>query len=74
MFDVNKHIVNKIPDKGVAVEMYFAGDGGATDATSIGCYVVMMTEKRQHQLNRVGNWDYDGGTMAMSDQAQSEPV
>jgi hypothetical protein len=30
----------------------------------------MMTENRQHKLYRVGNWYYDGGTMAMSDQAR----
>jgi PBSX family phage terminase large subunit len=70
MFDTNKHILQRMPDSGVAMEMYFAGDGGATDATSIGCYLVMMTENRQHKLYRVGNWYYDGGTMAMSDQAR----
>ena len=69
-FDTSKHILQKIPDNMVAMEMYFAGDGGATDATSIGCYVVAMTEKRQHRLYRVGNWYYDGGNMAMSDQAR----
>lgn len=70
MFDTNKHILPRMPDKGVRMEMYFAGDGGATDATSIGCYVVMMTENRKHKLLRVGNWYYDGGNMAMSDQAR----
>ena len=70
MFDPNKHILPRIPDKGFAVEMYFAGDGGATDATSIGCYVVIMDDQRKHRLYRVGNWYYDGGTMAMSDQAR----
>lgn len=70
MFNPDKHILNRLPDKGVIMEMYFAGDGGATDATSIGCYVVVMTENRQYKLYRVGNWYYDGGTMAMSDQAK----
>ena len=70
MFNTDKHIVRHLPDRGAWVEMYFAGDGGATDATSIGCYVVVMTEQRQHKLYRVGNWFYDGGTMAMSDQAR----
>ena len=70
MFDTNKHILPKLPDRGAMVEMYFAGDGGATDATSIGCYIVMMMENRKHKLFRVGNWYYDGGNMAMSDQAR----
>lgn len=69
MFDTNKHILYRMPDYPY-LEMFFAGDGGATDATSIGCYVVAMTEQRQHKLLRVGNWFYDGGTMAMSDQAR----
>jgi PBSX family phage terminase large subunit len=70
MFDPVRMILNKIPDDGVGVEMFFAGDGGATDATSIGCYVVQMMQNRRHRLLRVGNWYYDGGQMAMSDQAR----
>lgn len=70
MFDPVRHILPRIPDDGAKVEMYFAGDGGATDATSIGCYVVLMTPDRRHKLLRVGNWYYDGGQMAMSDQAR----
>lgn len=72
MFDVNKHILRDIPSNRelIPVEMYFAGDGGATDATSIGCYLVCMTTQRRHKLLRIGNWYYDGGQMAMSDQAR----
>jgi len=70
MFDPTRHILPRIPDDGATVEMYFAGDGGATDATSIGCYVVQMLPNRTHRLLRVGNWYYDGGQMAMSDQAR----
>ena len=69
MFDTDKHILGAIPE-GARVEMYFAGDGGATDATSIGCYVVLMLGRGQHKLLRIGNWYYDGGQMAMSDQAK----
>lgn len=69
MFDPDKHILPQMPD-GASMEMYFAGDGGATDATSIGCYVVKMDINRQYRLCRVGNWYYDGGAMAMSDQAK----
>ena len=70
MFDPAKHIINELPKTGVLMEMYFAGDGGATDATSIGCYVVHMNDRRQYILYRIGNWYYDGGSMAMSDQAR----
>ena len=70
MFDPTRHILSRIPDDAVCVEMFFAGDGGATDATSIGCYVVQMMQNRRHRLLRVGNWYYDGGQMAMSDQAR----
>jgi PBSX family phage terminase large subunit len=70
MFDPVRMILSRIPDDGVCVEMFFAGDGGATDATSIGCYVVQMMQNRRHRLLRVGNWYYDGGQMAMSDQAR----
>ena len=70
MFDPVRMILSRIPDDGVSVEMFFAGDGGATDATSIGCYVVQMMQNRRHRLLRVGNWYYDGGQMAMSDQAR----
>ena len=70
MFDPQKHILPRMPEDGARVEMYFAGDGGATDATSIGCYVVQMLPNRTHKLLRVGNWYYDGGQMAMSDQAR----
>ena len=70
MFNPDKMILQRIPDEGTCVEMFFAGDGGATDATSIGCYVVQMLPNRRHQLLRVGNWYYDGGQMAMSDQAR----
>ena len=70
MFDPAKHILPSIPTDGAKAEMFFAGDGGATDATSIGCYVVQMMENRRHRLLRVGSWYYDGGQMAMSDQAK----
>ena len=70
MFDTNKHILETIPDSINKMEMFFAGDGGTTDATSIGCYVVGMTSERDYKLYQVGNWYYDGGQMAMSDQAR----
>lgn len=72
MFDPDKHILAAMPDRQEMrpVEMYFAGDGGATDATSIGCYVVAVDKRMNYKLFRVGNWYYDKGQMAMSDQAR----
>lgn len=75
MFDQNKHVLNYIPDRLAPVEMYFAGDGGTTDATSIGCYIVCdagnpIAGSHYYVLLRVGNWHYDGASMAMSDQAK----
>lgn len=75
MFDPAKHIISYIPDNWTPIEMYFAGDGGTTDATSIGCYIVCdrasaFTGRNDFVLLRVGNWHYDRGEMAMSDQAK----
>lgn len=76
MFDPDKHILNKIPDGYVIAEAFVAGDGGTTDATSIGFYLVVheavgfMQNPHDYRLLRVGNWRYDGGQMAMSDQAR----
>jgi PBSX family phage terminase large subunit len=77
MFDPAKHILGKLPDNVTAVEAFVAGDGGTTDATSIGFYIVahdgapdLFMRHPRYRLYRVGNWRYDGGQMAMSDQAR----
>ena len=76
MFDTERHILNRLPMNVTPIEAYVAGDGGTTDATSIGFYVVgaenvgPMTRPQNYRLYRVGNWHYDGGQMAMSDQAK----
>lgn len=75
MFDPAKHIIPYIPDQWTPVEMFIAGDGGTTDATSIGCYIVCdrapsFTGRHDYVLVRVGNWHYDRGDMAMSQQAK----
>lgn len=70
MFDEQKMILNKVPNDVDPVEMLFFGDGGTTDATSIGCYIVGRNNKGRHMLFRVGNWYYDGGQKAMSTQAK----
>lgn len=76
MFSPDKHIVNRIPDDFTMIEAFVTGDGGTTDATSIGFYIAGFMGDRyapgpkQYRLYRVGNWRYDRGQMAMSDQAR----
>ena len=76
MFDPSRHIVDKIPDGFNVTEAFVAGDGGTTDATSIGFYLAGFMGDRyapgpkEYRLYCVGNWYYDGAHMAMSDQAR----
>ena len=77
MFDPAKHILGALPQNITPVEAFVAGDGGTTDATSIGFYIVahdgapdLFMRHPRYRLYRVGNWRYDGGQMAMSDQAR----
>ena len=76
MFDPARHVLQSLPDDLNVVEAFAAGDGGTTDATSIGFYIVgyfgerWTSDKKDYRLYRVGNWRYDGGQMAMSDQAR----
>lgn len=69
MFDPTLHTLAAIPAGWQLVEMYFAGDGGLTDATSVGCYGVYRRE-RGFVLVRLAAWYYDGGNKAMSVQAR----
>lgn len=76
MFDPNRHILSRIPEDLYITEAFVAGDGGTTDATSIGFYLAGFIGDRyapgakDYRLYRVGNWRYDGAKMAMSDQAR----
>lgn len=75
MFDTDRHVLERLPIGMAPVEAFVAGDGGTTDATSIGFYLVCVPEvprpgPNNYTLYRVGNWRYDGGQMAMSDQAK----
>ena len=75
MFDKNRHILNKLPDDFTIVDAFAAGDGGTTDATSIGFFIAgFMGDPyfgpKEYRLYCVGDWYYDGGQMAMSDQAR----
>lgn len=75
MFNPEKHIVPRLPVGFVPVEAFVSGDGGTTDATSIDFWIAgffgdAMIGPRDYKLFKVGNWYYDGGQMAMSDQAK----
>ena len=76
MFSPDRHILERVPPGFVPVEAFVAGDGGTTDATSVGFYLVgfegdgLTPGPRFYRLLRVGCWRYDGGQMAMSDQAK----
>ena len=74
MFRPDQHILNRLPDGLTVQEAFVAGDGGTTDATSIGFYIAGYFGDyygpKDYRLYRVGNWRYDGGQMAMSDQAK----
>ena len=69
MFDTGKHILYHLPEDVAPVEAFVSGDGGTTDATSIGFYIVGR-RGTEYRLYRVGNWYYNGAQMAMSDQAR----
>lgn len=76
MFDPAKHILANLPKDLFVTEAFVAGDGGTTDATSIGFYLAgyfgeeRFAPKKDYKLYCVGNWYYDGANMAMSDQAR----
>lgn len=72
MFDPAKHILAQLPQGRIA-EMFFAGDGGLSDPTSIACNVIMQTVKGDryvYGLYRIATWYYDGGEKALSTQAR----
>ena len=69
MFDPERHTLSSLPEGAEISEMFFAGDGGLTDATSISCNLIAKYKGR-HRLYRVANWYYDGGNKAMSVQAR----
>nr|DAM89294.1 MAG TPA: large terminase [Caudoviricetes sp.] len=69
MFDTTKHILQSIPKDAHIAEMFFAGDGGLTDATSVSCNLIVRHDGGW-KLLRVANWYYDGAQKAMSVQAR----
>lgn len=72
MFDPAKHILQSAPDEQI-MEMFFSGDGGLSDPTSISCNIITRATKDGRpfsKLYRVANWYYDGGEKALSTQAR----
>jgi PBSX family phage terminase large subunit len=69
MFDSNKHILNSLPSNLKVERMYFSGDGGTTDATSIICWIVGK-DQDGYKLYQVGNYYYDMKQKALSTQAK----
>lgn len=73
MFNHKTHILKKLPEDIEIVEMFFSGDGGTTDATSVSCNIIgrrKVDKKWIYCLYRVANWHYSGGNKAMSVQAK----
>lgn len=62
MFDLNSNVIPKLA--GRKIEMYFSGDGGQGDATSVACNIVTRHpgKKRAYdfKLNRVAHYYHSG--------------
>ena len=72
MFDANEHIIPAIPNE-QPIEMFFSGDGGLSDPTSVSCNIITRSNNGArpiYKLYRVANWYYDGGEKALSTQAR----
>jgi PBSX family phage terminase large subunit len=74
-FNHDRNIVSKMV--GTPIEMFFAGDGGLSDATSISCNIITKESTQggfKYRLYRVANYYYDSGetgiVKAMSTQAK----
>ena len=71
MFSMEKHIKTYL--KGKPIEMFFTGDGGQSDATSVSCNIVTSHEGKFY-LHRVANYYHSGAdtgqVKAMSDYAK----
>lgn len=60
MFDYHENIVKEIPDDEYKLELYFSGDGGLQDATSIQCNIVTRDKKGIYKLYNVNEYWYSG--------------
>lgn len=59
MFDPVKHTKSSLPQEAKVKEMFFAGDGGQGDATSLSCNLVIHDGKR-YRLVRAANYYHSG--------------
>ena len=57
LFDRDKHIKQSLD--GLPVEMYFTGDGGNSDATSVSCNIV-VNSNNGYKVYRVANYYHSG--------------
>lgn len=62
MFDLKKNVKQKL--EGQKIEMYFSGDGGQDDATSVSCNIVTKHKGKKRaydfKLNRVAHYYHSG--------------
>lgn len=61
LFDLEKNLVDSL--LGEPIEMYFTGDGGQSDATSMACNIVTRVRKEgkvSFRLNRVAHYYHSG--------------
>ena len=74
MFSHSENLLSALPEDEEKVELFFSGDGGIKDATSIICWIVTRNKKGQFFLNAVNEYYYSGRdtgmTKAMSIQAR----
>ena len=59
MFSHSDNLLKELPNDEEKVEMFFSGDGGIKDATSIICWIVTR-KKNQFYLNAVNEYYYSG--------------
>lgn len=58
VFDEERNVSDKI--EGNIYEMYFSGDSGQQDATSVSCNIVTYVKGKGFRLNRVANYYHSG--------------
>ncbi|KLV23068.1 terminase [Niallia circulans] len=62
MFDLEKNVISAL--EGKKIEMYFSGDGGQGDATSVACNIVTRHKGKKRaydfKLNRVAHYYHSG--------------
>lgn len=60
MFSHTENIAAKIPQEESVVELFFSGDGGIRDATSIICNLVTVDREGKHRLYNACEYYYSG--------------